>query len=138
MKTISMKELFGVSTTEELGAIALIGVEEMTIHDDDTISVTIQADKIHMNMHDSVQGGMQYLICDTTIGAYFKYKGLNGVGVEGSIHYFRPGKEGDTLTATLMPRKVGRKTGNFLIQLTNQDNKLVAEAYYTTMFNPYE
>lgn len=134
MKHLSLEEFFNVPT-EDLNAMGLMSFDEIVINDDNSLSVVLKTQKRHMNYHGTIQGGMQFMICDTAIGAYLIHIGRLGVGMEASIHYFRPAKEGDTLIATVYDRKVGRRTGSFLVELRNQDDKHIADVYYSVMFN---
>ncbi|MDO4977622.1 MAG: hotdog fold thioesterase [Eubacteriales bacterium] len=134
MKKYSVEEFYGAKG-EDLGAISLLGFEDVIINDDGSLSMTIKAQKKHMNMHGTIQGGIQYIICDTAIGAYLIHIGRPGVGMEGSIHYYRPAREGDFLTSTVRERKNGRRTGNYFVELTNQDGKMIAEAVFSTMYD---
>ncbi len=133
MKHYSIEEFYNANH-EDLGVLGLLGFKEVIIDDNNILSLVLETNKTHMNMHGTVQGGIQYITCDTAIGAQIVHMGRPGVGMEGSIQYYRPVKCGDTLTATVYPRKVGRRTGNFFVELKNQDGKLMAEARYSTMF----
>ena len=74
------------------------------------------------------------MICDTLLGMYIKHMERPGVGMAGDINFYRPGHKGDTLTATIYPRKIGRRTGNFLAELKNQEGKMVSESMFSVMF----
>lgn len=134
MKRIPVEEFYNAKK-EELGTISLIGFKEVVINDDNSLSLVLDTNPSHMNMHGTIQGGMQYIICDTAIGAYLIHINRPGVGMEGSIHYHRPAKNGDTLTATVYERRVGRRTGAFTVELKNQDGKLIADTYFSVMFD---
>lgn len=134
MKKMSVEEFYGAKGAD-LGAIDLLGFKDVIINDDGSVSMTLEAQKKHMNMHGTIQGGIQYIICDTAIGAYLLHIGRPGVGMEGSIHYYRPAREGDLLMSTVRERKNGRRTGNYFVELTNQDGKMIAEAVFSCMYD---
>ncbi len=134
MKHYSIEEFYNAKP-EDLGVLALIGFKEIIIDDNNILSLVLDTNKSHMNMHGTIQGGIQFIVCDTAIGAQLIHMNRPAVGMEASIQYYRPAKCGDILTATVYPRKIGRRTGNFFIELKNQDGKMVAEARYSNMFD---
>lgn len=134
MKRLSPEEFYQLPT-EDLNAIHLIGFHEIIINDDNSLSVVLKTKKHHMNYHNTIQGGIQFMVCDTAIGAYLIHINRLGVGMESSIHFYRAAKEGDTLTATVYERKCGKRVGTFLVELKNQEDVLIADVTYSVMFN---
>lgn len=132
MKEIMLSELYGLPQ-DKLGAITLLGMD-MGYTDGDSFSVVMEAKDIHMNTHGTVHGGILFALCEQALGAYTAYKKLDGVGMDGSIHYYRPAFAGDTLTATAYERKGGRKVGVYFVELKNQDGKLLADGLFTAMY----
>ena len=133
MKRIAIEEFYNLPY-EEMKCITMMGFKEVIINDDNSLSLPLHTNSNHMNLHGTIQGGIQYLICDTALGAYLIHIGRPAVGMNGSIQNYRPAMEGDTLTATVHERKIGRRTGNFLIELRDQNNKLIADCHYSVMF----
>lgn len=132
MQEITMSELYGLPE-DKLGAITLLGMDK-GYASDGSFSVVMQVRDIHLNTHGTVHGGILYALCDQALGAYVTHKRLEGVGLDGSIHYYRPAFEGDVLTATAYERKGGRKIGVCFVELKNQDGKLIADGLFSAMF----
>lgn len=86
----------------------------------------------HLNSHGTVHGGVLYSICSEAAAKYVhRTEGREGVGAEGSIHYYRPANEGDILTITVNTRKSGKRLSIYLTEVTNTDGKLVADMMFT-------
>ncbi len=134
MKKMSIQDFYGLPMNE-LKAASLLGQSQVVLNDDDSLSLIVETEKNHMNLHGTIQAGIQYLICDTALGMYLRHIGRPGVGMAGNISFYRPGKPGDTLTATITPRKLGRRTGNCLAELRNQEGKMVSECMFSVMFD---
>lgn len=114
------------------GAIKYLGLENVTIKDG-KITLTVEITEHHLNAHGGAHGGILYTICDQAVAAHDICVGRNSVGMDGSMRYYRPAKAGDVLTATVTNRKTGRKTSVNMVELTNQDGKLIADAMFTSM-----
>lgn len=118
---------------DRMGALTMLGIEK-AIAADDSFSVLMEVKDIHMNLQGTVHGGILYTLCDQAAGAYIAYKKRKAVGTDGSIHYYRPARKGDILTATAYERKSGRTTGVFFVELKNQEQKLLADGMFTAMY----
>ena len=126
-------ELLASELQSKTSAMALLDLNRVTLEDGKmTITVTIQ-DK-HLNAHGGAHGGILYTICDQAVAAYDIAIGRDGVGMDGSMHYYRPARKGDVLKAIVTNRKMGRKTGNHFVELVNQDGRLIADAVFTSMY----
>lgn len=132
MQEVSLSEIYDMPC-DQMGAITLLGIEKALIADD-SFSVVMNVKDIHLNMQGTVHGGILYTLCDQAAGAYVTYRKRKGVGMDGSIHYYRPAQKGDILTATAYERKSGKTIGVYFVELKNQDNKLLADALFTTMY----
>lgn len=87
------------------------------------------------NANGVVQGGISYLLCDEAVGRYVTEElGRPGAASEGSIHYYRPAVVGEKMTATVNTRKLGKKLGVFMVELTNEQGKLIADCMFTVAF----
>mgnify|MGYP003305746077 CR=1 FL=1 len=96
--------------------------------------ITFSPSDKNVNINGSVHGGVLYLLCDEAIGRYVTAMGRKGAAADANIHYYRPGKPGEPLFATVSDRKVGKKLGIFLVELTNGEGKLLADALFTVAF----
>lgn len=132
MKEIMLSELYEL-TEDKLGAIALLGMDR-GYASDNSFSVVMEARDVHLNTHGTVHGGILFALCEQALSAYIAYNGLEGVGLDGNIHYYRPALEGDVLTATAYERKGGRRVGVYFVELKNADGKLLADGLFTAMF----
>ena len=132
MKEVMLSEIYNMPR-EQMGAITLLGIEKALVSDD-SFAVVMNVEDSHLNMQGTVHGGILYTLCDQAVGAYVAYKKMKGVGMDGSIHYYRPAQKGDVLTATAFERKAGKKVGVYFVELKNQDNKLLADAVFTSMY----
>lgn len=130
MQEILLSELYDTPGT---GAMALLGIEKALVGGD-RLSVVMEAKEKHLNMQGTVHGGILYALCDQAAGAYVAYKKRKGVGMDGSIHYYRPAKQGDILTATAYERKSGKRVVVYFVELKDQDGKLLADCLFTTMY----
>ncbi len=100
---------------------------------DGKYSFEILAD--HLNGHGTAHGGILYSLCAEAIAMYLgDIEKRDGVGAEGSIHYYKAAKPGETLTITVTPRKVGKRMGNYLIEIKNENDQLIADSMFTVAF----
>lgn len=106
--------------------------EEST--EDKSLCVSVKIEDKHLNGHGTGHGGFLYAVCAQAIWVYMNRIGRNGIGMEGNVHYYRPAMPGDTVYAYVNERKVGKRVGNFFIELKNQDGKLVADTMFETFF----
>ena len=134
MKKMSIEEFYQ-RPASELKAASLWEGCQVVVNDDNSLSFIVKVKECHMNLHGTLQASMQYHISDTLVGMYLIHIGRPGVGMDGHIYLYRPGKLGDTLTATIFPRKIGRRTGNLATELRNQDGKLISECVFSVMFD---
>lgn len=126
-------ELLKEEINDTKGAIALLDLQNVELVDGKiTLTVTIQ--EKHLNAHGMAHGGVLYSICDQAVAAYDIAIGRDGVGMDGSMHYYRPAKLGDELRAVVTNRKMGRKTACHLVELFNQDQKLIGDCTFTSMY----
>lgn len=132
MQEIMLSDIYD-TPPDQMGAMKLLGIEKALVSED-SFSVVMNAEAVHSNMQGTVHGGILYTLCDQAVGAYIAYKKMKAVGMDGSIHYYRPAKQGDVLTATAYERKSGKKVGVYFVELKNQDNKLLADGLFTSMY----
>ena len=115
------------------GIIFYPDLDDITVEDEKLI-LTVQVNENHLNTEGVVQGGILYTICDQAMAVYDMAAGKRGLGTEGSIHHYRPAKAGDVLKAVVSNRKNGRTTSTYLVELYNQDDKLIADAMFTAFY----
>ena len=113
--------------------IFFLNLDDIT-EDGDKLILTAPVDENHLNTEGVVQGGILYTICDQAMAVYDIASGTRGLGTEGSIHHYRPAKAGDVLKAVVSNRKRGRTTSTYLVELYNQDEKLIADAMFTAFY----
>ena len=87
------------------------------------------------NVNGKVHGGVIFYLCDDAVGRYVTAQGKVGAAADGSIHFYRPANIGETITATLSERKVGRRLGVYLVEARNEEGKLLADALFTIAFS---
>ena len=131
MKEILLSDIYNMED-EKMGTMSLLGIKKALVNDD-SFSVVLEVEDIHLNTQGNVHGGILFTLCDQAIGAYLAYKKKKGVAMDGSIHYYRPAKKREVLTATAYERKSGKKTCVYFVELKNQDDKLVADGLFTVM-----
>ena len=132
MQEVMLSDIYDMPQ-DQMGAMTLLGIEKALITDD-SFAVVMNVEAVHLNMQGTVHGGILYALCDQAVGAYVTCQKMKGVGMDGSIHYYRPAQKGDTLTAVAYKRKSGKKIGVYFVELKNQDNKLLADGLFTTMY----
>lgn len=104
------------------------------ITENKSLCCSVEITEAHLNGHGTVHGGFLYSLCAESVFVYMGRIGRKGVGMDSNIHYYRPAQLGDTLTTFVTERKVGKKVGNFLIEVKDQNNKLVVDTMLEAMF----
>lgn len=80
----------------------------------------------HLNAGGRTQGGALFTLADLTLAAAANSHGSLAFSLSSHITFLRASGTGDTLTAEARERYIGRTTGCYQINITNQDGKLVA------------
>ena len=80
----------------------------------------------HLNAGGRTQGGALFTLADLTLAAAATSHGSLAFSLSSHITFLRASGTGDTLTAEARERYIGRTTGCYQIDITNQDGKLVA------------
>ena len=120
-----------ILSAEEI--IFYLDLDEIEVENDKLV-LTARVNEKHLNTEGVVQGGILYTICDQAMAVYDIAAGKRGLGTEGSIHHYYPAKAGDVLKAMVSNRKNGRTASTYLVELYNQDNKLIADAMFTAFY----
>lgn len=97
--------------------------------------VSYQPNDSNVNINGSIHGGVMFYLCDDAIGRYVTSLGRVGAAADASIHYYRPGKPGEKMIATVLERKIGRRLGVLLVELRNEAGVLLADSVFTVAFN---
>ena len=119
------------------GIVFYLDFGQMTAADN-MLVVTVQMRKDFLNTEGVVQGGILYTICDQAMAVYALSTGRGGVGTEGSIRHYRPALGEDVLKAVVTCRKSGKTTSHYLVELYNQDDKLIADAMFSAFHRMVE
>ena len=80
----------------------------------------------HLNAGGRTQGGALFTLADLTLAAAANSHGTLAFSLSSNITFLRASGTGDTLIAEAHERYIGRTTGCYQIDITNQDGKLVA------------
>lgn len=112
----------------------LLGFTKEIEINDGTGVVTFKAQPCHTNSHSTIHGGVLYAISEEAVGQYVFGTDRKGVAMEGSTKFYRPANVGDELTIMVTERKSGRKVGNYNVEITNQEGKLLCDSFFTIMF----
>lgn len=94
--------------------------------DKGTAIVSMKVSQMMLNGHNSCHGGMLFTLGDSAFAFACNSENQAAVAAGCSIEYVRPAFEGDVLTAIAQVKTQGRTTGTYDVEITNQDNKLVA------------
>ncbi len=80
----------------------------------------------HLNAGHRTQGGALFTLADLALAAAANSHGALALSLSSSIIFLRSSGPGDTLYAEARERYVGRTTGYYQIDVTNQEGKLIA------------
>ena len=86
--------------------------------------LTITAD--HLNAGNRTQGGASFTLADLALAAAANSHGTLAFSLSSNITFLRSSGPGDTLYAEARERYIGRTTGYYQIDVTNQEGKLIA------------
>ncbi|MGL4851869.1 MAG: PaaI family thioesterase [Phocaeicola sp.] len=80
----------------------------------------------HLNAGGRTQGGAIFTLADLALAAAANSHGQLAFSLSASITFLRGSGVGDTLTAEARERYLGRSTGCFQVDVTNQHGELIA------------
>ena len=80
----------------------------------------------HLNAGHRTQGGAIFTLAALALAAAGNSHGALAFSLSSSITFLRASGPGDTLYAEARERYVGRTTGHYQIDITNQDGALIA------------
>ena len=104
----------------------------MNINYDD---MSMIVESMHLNDHGTMHGGLLYAFCMEAVVFYVERLNRKGAAMEGNIHYYRPAFLNDCLKAVIHERKNGKKMSVYLVELINQESKLIADCLVSVMWN---
>ena len=80
----------------------------------------------HLNAGARTQGGAIFTLADLALAAAANSHGTLAFSLSSTITFLRASGPGDTLFAEARERYIGRTTGDYQIDVTNQEGKLIA------------
>ena len=80
----------------------------------------------HLNAGNRTQGGAIFTLADLALAAAANSHGQLAFSLSSNITFLRASGIGDTLYAEARERYIGRSTGYYQIDITNQKNELIA------------
>ena len=80
----------------------------------------------HLNAGHRTQGGALFTLADLSLAAAANSHGTLAFSLSSNITFLRASGPGDTLYAEAHERYVGRTTGHYQVDITNQDGVLIA------------
>ena len=80
----------------------------------------------HLNAGGRTQGGALFTLADLALAAAANSHGTLAFSLSSNITFLRASGIGDTLYAEARERYIGRTTGCYQIDITNQEGKLIA------------
>ena len=86
----------------------------------------LEIKKEHLNAVNRTQGGAIFTLADLALAAAANSHGQLAFSLSSNITFLRASGEGDTLYAEARERYIGRSTGYYQIDITNQQNELIA------------
>ena len=86
----------------------------------------LEIKKEHLNAGNRTQGGAIFTLADLALAAAANSHGQLAFSLSSHITFLRGSGEGDTLYAVASERYVGRTTGCYQVDITNQHGELIA------------
>ena len=80
----------------------------------------------HLNAGARTQGGAIFTLADLALAAAANSHGTLAFSLSSTITFLRASGPGDTLFAEARERYIGRSTGCYQVDITNQDRELIA------------
>ena len=79
-----------------------------------------------LNGFNIAHGGISFSLADSALAFASNSYGYKSVSIETSISHLKKVQENDILTATSKEISRGRKIGKYIVEISNQEGKLVA------------
>lgn len=102
-----------------------VGIELIEIREGYS-KATLVIKEEHLNAGGRTQGGAVFTLADLALAAAANSHGTLAFSLSSNITFLRASGTGDTLTAEARERYIGRSTGYYQIDITNQRGELIA------------
>lgn len=116
------------------GLNKLMHMHVVTLDKDGGATVELKLTDDLLNPLGMAHGGTIFTLCDIAAGSAAASHGLVAVTLDSTIHYYRPGKPGKTLTAVAYERKRGRKTAVYIVEVHDDNHWHIADATFTMFY----
>lgn len=104
---------------------ATVGIEILDIRKGYSRAQLLIEEK-HLNAGGRTQGGALFTLADLALGAAANSQGQLAFSLTANITFLRSSGIGDLLTAEARERYIGRSTGCYQVDVTNQRGELIA------------
>lgn len=101
------------------------GVELLEVREG-YVKAQLKIGKKHLNAAGRTQGGAIFTLADLALAACANSRGRLSFSLSANITFMRSSGDGDTLTAEAKEKYVGRTTGYYEVDITDQQGKLIA------------
>ncbi len=102
-----------------------LGIEVLN-YDPGSVSVRMTVREEMVNGFNVTHGGITYSLADSALAFSANSHGIRSMSIETSISHLKSVHVGDVLTASTKQLTLTRKTGVYIMDVTNQKNELVA------------
>jgi acyl-CoA thioesterase len=102
-----------------------LGIEVLN-YDPGSVSVRMTVRDEMVNGFNVTHGGITYSLADSALAFSANSHGIRSMSIETSISHLKSVHVGDVLTASTKQLTLTRKTGVYIMDVTNQKNELVA------------
>lgn len=121
-------------SSEHSGFIRHNGIRVVSVDEEKSV-LTADVTPENSNIWGGVHGGFLYAMADTAAGAFARIKyGRRNVTLNGSINYLRSAAHAKMLTAICREVKVGGHVGFFEVNITDEEELLIARAEVNMYF----
>ena len=121
-------------SSEHSGFIRHNGIRVVSVDEEKSV-LTADVTPENSNIWGGVHGGFLYAMADTAAGAFARIKyGRRNVTLSGSINYLRSAAHAKMLTAICREVKVGGHVGFFEVNITDEEERLIARAEVNMYF----
>lgn len=121
-------------SSEHSGFIRHNGIRVASVDEEKSV-LTADVTPENSNIWGGVHGGFLYAMADTAAGAFARIKyGRRNVTLNGSINYLRSAAHAKMLTAICREVKVGGHVGFFEVNITDEEECLIARAEVNMYF----
>ena len=121
-------------SSEHSGFIRHNGIRVVSVDEEKSV-LTADVTPENSNIWGGVHGGFLYAMADTAAGAFARIKyGRRNVTLSGSINYLRSAAHAKMLTAVCREVKVGGHVGFFEVNITDEEERLIARAEVNMYF----